>query len=61
MLGEFCKRVENDASAEGETDQGDGSNTEASVHEDVCEHLASRFCAVKGIRPWVVDEVAELG
>jgi hypothetical protein len=61
LLGELEQGVEDDAGAEGEADEADGADADVAFDEDVGEQAAGGPGPVEGVRPRVIDEVAELG
>lgn len=60
-LGELKESIEDHTSTERETDESNGSYAEVAMEENISEDAAGRLCTVKGIRPWVVDEIPKFG
>jgi len=60
LFGELDQRIEDDTGSKGETDEGDGSDAQMSINEDIGENATCTPGSVQGITPRVVDQVSKL-
>ena len=59
LLRELQHSIKDDARSEREPNKRDRSDAQVALHENVSQHTASRFGAIKGVTPRIVDQVPQ--
>jgi hypothetical protein len=61
MSSELGKGVKDGTGPEGEADEGDRTDAGVPLEDDIRQDESGCFGSVKGVTPWVIYEIAELG